>query len=150
MPRYNYICLDCAKKVTAKHKKDLYDLTDDILEAEVLFETSHAMNPTDEELKEATECPRCGSTNAQITPHGASIHSYIRGYGWLDRAGAKRDMNMHALTQNDPYAEHRVPGEVDHIKNQLQKEGQHDPKTQHFSGPRSGDLVEEVKKATSS
>ena len=149
MPRYNYVCQACAvKTMTAHGVEDPFDLPIDLLESEVLFETSHSMNPTEEELLEAKECPRCGSTDCDMTAHGTNTHSYIRGYGWLDRDGAKRDMNLHTLTKDDPYAEYRQPGEVDHIKTQLRKEGQHDPKSQHFV-PRS-DLTDEVKRATDS
>ena len=110
-----------------------YELPPDVYEERALFETSHAMNPTDEELYEAIECPRCAGHNCEKTHYGSNIHSYIKGYGWLDKAGAKRDMNRYKLTNEDPYGIYRVPGEVDHIKKTLEKEGQHDPKTKHFS-----------------
>jgi hypothetical protein len=151
MPRYNYICKKCGDKANAVHGvKDIFDLPTEVLESEVLFETSHSMEPTSEELEEAAKCPRCDSVDCVKTAHGNNIHSYIRGYGWLDKAGAKRDMNKYTLMTDDPYAEHRMPGEVDHIKVELEKQGRHDPKSKHFSTARSNDLTEEVKKATGS
>jgi hypothetical protein len=154
MPRYNYECTNCLKKALKKHADKLTGHDDlssglppEIFEEEVLFETSHSMNPSEEELKEARTCPRCGSIKCEKTQYGSQIHSYVRGYGWLDREGAKRDMNKFKLVQDDPYAEHRVPGEVDHIKRTLEKEGQHDPKTQHFPVSSSQSIEGAVKKA---
>ena len=87
---------------------------------------------TEKELLEARECPRCSSTNCEKTMYGTDHHSFIRGYGFLDKAGAKRDMNRFKLNNDDPYGEYRVAGEVDHIDTQLKKGGKHDPKTKYF------------------
>ena len=103
------------------------------------------MDPTEKELHEAIECPRCGGHNCEKTFYGTNITSYTRGYGYLDRKGAKRDMNRYKLNMEDPYAPYRVPGEVDHINNQLNKEGQHDPKRKHFGGTSTD--KKEMKKA---
>lgn len=153
--RYNYHCFDCEKKAHEEHADKVFEdgsgqicLPDELYEELVLFETSHSMEPTPEELREATKCPRCGGNNCEKNFHGTQIHGYIRGYGWLDRAGAKRDMNRHKLANDDPYAQYRVPGEVDHIDDNLRKEGQHDPKRKHYLAPDKG-LEKEVKKAAS-
>jgi len=155
MPRYNYECLYCLKRALKKYQGELtgLDLTHllapEVFEEEVLFETSHAMNPTDEELHEAKKCPRCKKHNSQQTHYGSQIHSYIRGYGWLDRAGAKRDMNRFKLQNDDPYGQYRVPGEVDHIKNTLDKEGMHDSKSKHFPVSKDQSMESAVGKAIS-
>jgi len=139
MPRYNYECNVC-KKQAYKNNKDLLQINNsgdkelpiELYEELVLFETQHSMSANEKELKEALECPRCGSTDCTRTVYGAQITSFIRGYGFLDRAGARRDMNRFKLTTDDPYAQYRVAGEVDHINETLKKQGRHDPKTKHF------------------
>jgi Zn-finger nucleic acid-binding protein len=141
MANYNYECLACKKKAFKKFADRLIidgsgekQLPPELYEEFVLFETSHSMMPSEEELREALECPRCGKRDAIKTMYGAEIHSYIRGYGWLDRSGIKRDMNRYTLANNDPYAQYREPGEADHIDSQLKKQGQHNPKTKHYAG----------------
>lgn len=143
MPQYVYACLDCEKRARRKHRSKLIhsengpaELPQDLYEPLVLFETSHGMNPSPAELLEATECPRCKGHNAKRSFDNTVIHSYVRGYGYLDRAGAKRDMNKFHLMEKDdkgkpldPYLEHRMPGEADHIKSTLDKQGKHNPKT---------------------
>lgn len=136
MPRYNYRCLNCEKKVS-KQYADQIPLA--IFEAEVLYETSHSMNPSEEELKEACQCPRCGSHKAELSYHGTDIISYTRGNGYLDRVGCKRDMHKFKLINDDPYAEYREPGEVDYLKDKLDKAGQYDPKTKYFTPSDSKD-----------
>ena len=137
MPRYNYECLTCLQQALIKHfgdqeiSEDLI-LPDEIYENEVLFETSHPMEPTNEELHTATECPRCGGHDCKRVYYNYDIHSYIRGYGWLDKAGIKRDMNKHTLMNNDPYAQYRTPGEVEHIKSSLEKSGKRNPNTKYY------------------
>lgn len=130
MPRYDYACHACEKKQQAKLKRDL---TSEEYDEMVLFETSHMMNPTEEELREASKCPRCGSNNCTKSLKNSNVTSYILGNGFLDVAGAKRDMNLYKLTQEDPYANYRAPGEVDHIKSNLSKGGKYDPKTKYFT-----------------
>lgn len=139
MPRYNYECLTC--KDRAYKEKAIYlvinnsgdkELPLDLYEELVLFETIHSINADDEELRLAVECPRCGGRECSRTVYGSNIVSFIKGYGFLDKAGARRDMNRYKLATDDPYAQYRVPGEVEHIDSTLKKQGQHDPKTKHF------------------
>ncbi|MDB4490166.1 hypothetical protein N9045_01480 [bacterium] len=139
MPRYNYECLKCKKKAYKDHKDHLFEdnsgdkqLPPELYESLVIFETSHSIQATEKELLEAKECPRCSSTNCEKTMYGTDHHSFIRGYGFLDKSGAKRDMNRFKLNNDDPYGEYRVAGEVDHINTQLNKGGKHDPKTKYF------------------
>jgi len=155
MANYNYHCYDCEKKAFEEHADKLIEgndgelhLPEELYEELVLFETSHPMNPTPKELREATECPRCKGHNCEKSFHGAHVHGYVKGYGWLDRAGAKRDMNRYKLAMDDPYAEYRVPGEVDHIDQQLKREGQHNPNRKHYLTPNK-ELEKAVDKAVS-
>lgn len=146
MPRYNYLCHDCEKAAVEMFGEAI---TQEQFEEHVLFETSHAMEPTEEELAEAKKCPRCEGTNCVICVYGTEIHSYIRGYGWLDKAGATRDRNLFTLENNDPYAQYRVPGEVDDMKQKLRKAGQRGgtSKPKHFV--RNDNAMEKaVEKAT--
>lgn len=126
--RYNYHCHDCY--TTASKELDR-DLTIEEYEELVLFETSHSMNPTPEELYEATECPRCHNRNCEKSFHGLNIIGYVRGNGYLDRVGVQRDMNKFKLTQDDPYGQYRVTGEVDELKARIDRAGKHNPKTMY-------------------
>lgn len=128
MPNYVYECLNCIKKLGSK----IDSLTDEQYEAEVLYEAKHSMDPSEEELTKACECPRCNSKKARRVYWGYDITTYTRGYGYLDKAGATRDMNVYKLTQDDPYKEYREAGEADDIKHKLQRQGQHNPKSKHF------------------
>lgn len=158
MPRYNYICNTC--KANAEVIKGSL-LTDEELFDEIVFETSHAMNPSTEELAAARECPRCDGVDTTLTYMGVSISSYIRGYGYLDRVGCQRDMNLRKLTDidedtglsTDPYAEMRSIGEVDELKAKLKRGGQHDRKPVHVpltSGAQDVGLNAAVREALSS
>lgn len=129
MPRYDYACADCEKVALERLKRDL---TSEEYDELVLFETSHSMDPTPEELQEAMTCPRCNGTNCERSMKNSNVIGYMRGNGYLDKAGARRDMNLFHLTQDDPYAEYRQPGEVDEMKSKLKRAGQHDPKRKHF------------------
>jgi hypothetical protein len=102
---------------------------------ECLFETRHGMNPEPAELERARTCPRCQGTDTIKTYDGYNLHAYVRGYGYLDKAGCHRDMNVYKLEHEDPYARAdslaglRAPGEVDDLKHRLKKAGRHQPNT---------------------
>jgi len=145
MPHYDYACLDCEKLASNKLERELTPNEYDEL---VLFETSHSMSPTASELIEAKTCPRCGGINCERSFKNCNISAYVKGNGYLDKSGAKRDMNVFHLTQDDPYAEYRQSGEVDDMKAKLKRGGQHDPKTKHFDISQS-DMQKAVSKAVS-
>lgn len=130
MPTYVYQCNECSSKYD---EQDIEKMNNNEFGENVLFETFHSMNPSDEELKNAVVCPRCNSSDCFKTFAGTSTHGYIRGYGWKDYAGARRDMNVFHLDHQDPYAAHRTPGEKDHIRSNLKKGSKFDPKTQYFT-----------------
>lgn len=135
MPNYNYQCLDCLDNSIHKNNDVLINgqLPDDIYESEVLYEVKHSVKTTKEELDVLCRCPRCGSINYEKSLYNVNITSYTRGYGYLDKNGCVRDMNKYKLLNDDPYAKYRQPGEVDHLKDKLDKQGKHDPKTVYFS-----------------
>lgn len=120
MPNYDYACKTCEQNLCKKLKRDL---TDQEYQDHVLFETCHSINPTESELKEAITCPRCGKSDCSKSMMNINITSYIRGNGYLDKAGVKRDMNKFHLTTDDPYKEYRQPGEVDELKAKLDRGG---------------------------
>lgn len=128
MPLYNYICNDCRSEAEKVKGSEL--LVSEL--GEVIFETSHRMEPSDAELAEARICPRCNGSNTEKTHVGCNVICYVRGNGYLDRAGCHRDMNLHTLENGDPYAEMREPGEVDDLKQRIKKAGQHNPNAKHF------------------
>lgn len=130
MPVYVYECQDCRSKYS---DKKIDKMTKDEYESKLLFETYHTMNPTEDELKEAVVCPRCQGSNCDKTYTDVHVRSYSRGYGWKDYAGARRDMNVFHLDNDDPYKTHRVAGEVDHIRSNMKKSSKHDPKTKVFT-----------------
>lgn len=135
MPVYVYQCDTC----TAGYSEEqLGSMSEDDFESAVLFETFHAINPNPEDLQKALVCPRCGKTECQRKMLGYNVTSYIRGYGWRDKAGAKRDMHIYHLKNQDPYSSHRTTGEVDHIESNLKKLGKHDPKTKYFTTRSNG------------
>jgi hypothetical protein len=112
-----------------------------LYEEHVLFETAHGIKAGPEEIADAMICPRCHGSDCEKTFLGYDIVGYIRGNGYLDTAGAKRDMNLFHLTANDaetgktldPYAEYRQPGEVEDLKQRLVRAGRHNPNTKHYA-----------------
>lgn len=128
MPTYNYECCDCLKNLEKRLDRNH---TIEEYEEFVLFETSHRMKATPQELLLACVCPRCNSTNCVRSFHGSNIVGYIRGYGMLDKVGAHRDMNLFKLSEDDPYKCMRVDGEVDDLKHRIKKAGKHQSKRIH-------------------
>lgn len=144
MPTYVYKCLPCFEKFKAAVESGDIEQTDDSYESNVLYETSHFMNPTPQQLREACICPRCKSTEAEKTLYGQNFTTFVRGYGWLDRNGVHRDMHTHTLLNNDPYKQYRQAGEVDHLKDTLAKKGKKDSKPMHFVGKVSEQDVQKA------
>lgn len=115
-----FICLDCIKKKTGKSARDLPVDVFNQLRDEMAFR--------------GNECPSCGGRN--LSKVLGMETSYIRGYGYKDKKGAKRDMDLHTMiTGKDPYKEHRRMGEKRDIITKLQKGREHDtrPKTINIS-----------------
>jgi putative FmdB family regulatory protein len=109
MPIYDYKCGKCSTEKRA-----------------FIFEAQRGMT---EKIK--IKCPKCGSVDTE-QHFGMVPMFYVKGYGWLDKKGRRRDMNLHKLQNDDPYAKYRVPGEKDDLVHRLKKGGKRDPKRQHF------------------
>ena len=139
MPIYNYICLSCESAFKKAHKREPDQDNEDEM-ALVVYGTKHPMNPTPEDLKEALVCPRCQSGKAVRTFYGSNIVCYTKWRGWKDKSGVKRDIDMHRLANNeDPYAQYRVPGEVEHLKKKIKNSGKRNPKTRYYTSKKNSD-----------
>jgi hypothetical protein len=137
MPLYDYVCNDCAEKLA----QSLHRQPDNVeLAAEAVFETEHTMMATDAQKYAATECPRCLGHNTQQFMGSKQIIAYIRGDGYLDKKGVHRDMNVHKLETDDPYAEYRQAGEVDDLKDRMRRAGQHNPNKKHYQACDTADV----------
>ena len=98
------MCVDCIEKAAQKRLSDL---------------TATELAQFKEPFVGAT-CPKCGGSNSKKICGMES--AYVRGYGYADKAGVKRDMDIHAMSMGrDPYAEHRKVGERREVIGKLQK-----------------------------
>jgi hypothetical protein len=122
MPRYQYCCEDCN-----------YDdhLKDDIIKewGEMGFhpETSEFLFIVEckmDDKPKSPKCPRCGGTDTSVSYTDLDLVCYVRGNGIVkDIAGARRDMHRHKLLNEDPYADMRQSGEVDHLSDKFERAG---------------------------
>lgn len=113
MARYVYICNSCS----GEKQKDW-----------LCFEATHGMNE-----KPKVKCPKCGKTNTEVCFAGYEPPIfYIRGNGYLDKTGARRDMNLHKLVNDDPYAGMRQPGEKEELADKLRRGGKHNPNRKYI------------------
>lgn len=129
MATFICVCKDCQEKLRSSG----VEITDELIESEVLFQTYHQLTANDEQIKAALICPRCNSNNCEKTLIGYDVIGYVRGDGYLDKLGCKRDMNVFKLTTDDPYAEYRLPGETDELVTRLRRAGKHNPNAKHVS-----------------
>lgn len=102
--RYDYRCSDC----------------------ESVFETSHAMDK-----KPRVKCPECGSLKTEVA-FLTTPTSYIKGNGYLDVKGRRRDMNLYKLVNDDPYKGMRQPGEAADLAENLRRGGKRKKNPKHF------------------
>jgi len=80
---------------------------------------------------DSDKCPECGSTDIKKA-FGVEA-TYVRGYGFMDKAGVKRDMDMHIMsTGRDPYEEHRKIGEAREVVRKLQKSRERNTKAKNI------------------
>jgi len=107
--KYDYFCRSCSDG------EDLFT-----------FEIEHPMD-----RKPKVKCPRCGG-RAETAFLTIPI-SYVRGNGWLDKKGRRRDMHLHKLVNDDPYAGMRMPGEKADIADRLRKGGRRKKNPRHFA-----------------
>jgi hypothetical protein len=141
MPNFYAACKDCEKKLRRKLKlKKGQEIPREQHIDGVLFETSVSIKSTPAEEQEAMVCPRCKGSNTIRTYEGYDVVGYIRGNGYLDKAGCKRDMNVFTLTEKDkdtgksldPYDHMRQPGEADDLVTKIRKGGKHNPRPKYF------------------
>lgn len=99
--RYDYRCLDCSTETEW-----------------VVFEVQHGMTETPD-----IKCPECEGSKCERAYIEKGPMGWTRGYGWLDVKGRRRDMNLHTLTNNDPYAGMREKGEADDMAQRLRAGG---------------------------
>ncbi len=145
MPIYDYLCDDCVKCACKELKVD--NLNED-QESALTFETRHTFDADEEEIRKTTECPFCEGHNTKRIMYGKSSVPYIRirGHNWeefrkANQKAISRDMAVHSLDDEDPYASMRQPGEADQLKHDLQTGGNWDKNTDKkiFVMPKDSD-----------
>lgn len=104
MPTYEYACWDCSKSQDSR--EDFFILLVD-----------HGMSETAK-----FKCPVCGGDNVErIISSG--VTGYVKGDGYLDKKGVRRDMDRYTLQNKDPYAHMREPGEAEELDQKLRNQG---------------------------
>jgi len=85
-------------------------------------------------------CKKCDGVATRFTDWSdGSPTTYVRGQGIVnDKAGAYRDMHLHRLMKDDPYAKLRPPGEKDDLANRLKRGGKIIKKTRYPLGFTKG------------
>ena len=78
------------------------------------FIIEHGINNKPKEVM----CPKCRS-NETAQLFKVIPEFYTKGYGYLDKVGCRRSMNLHKLKNDDPYAHMRQPGEADELAHNL-------------------------------
>lgn len=86
-------------------------------------------------------CPACDHPAVSVIHRGQTVF-YERGYGYKDRAGCRRDMNLYKLTKDDPYGGMRESGESDHLANKIRAGGKFNPKRQYYVPSKKGGYVQ--------
>jgi len=142
MPNYLYICNTCEEKATEEKGKPLTHSE----ELDVIFETYYSINAPGDVIEGATVCPRCNGKDTAQAFHHNSYSGYVRGDGYLDKEGARRDMNVYTLQNNDPYAPMREPGEVDHKIVEFKNAGKHSGKPKKHYDMSSRNMEKAVEK----
>ncbi len=91
----------------------------------IVIEVTHGMTE-----KPTIKCEKCRQEMRRVF----SIPTfYVRGYGWLDKKGARRDMNLWKLKNDDPYAHMRPPGDKSDLEHKFIKAGKRQTNRQHFA-----------------
>lgn len=98
---YNYMCESCSNE-----------------QSPFVFGVEHGMSETPE-----IKCPKCGGSRTQKCFAGLSPTVYVRGNGYLDKQGCRRDMELYNLRTKNPYGHLYQPGEQDEIAHQLKAGG---------------------------
>jgi predicted nucleic acid-binding Zn ribbon protein len=130
MPTYNYRCTkECTIEDLKKAKETVSKPLMAAKSGELVWEETHPMSKNPK-----IKCPLCNAKAVKTFLCTTMPEHYIRGNGYLDKAGCRRDMDLFKLQKGeDPYGHMRQPGEVDHIKDTLKRGGKHNPKTKYFT-----------------
>jgi hypothetical protein len=146
---YNYYCScnECTIKQYVESDLDGYkikisDDAKDINKELLVWEESHGITEDPD-----VNCPICGE-KAEKYLRFNSGNFYFRGNCYLDKKGAKKDMALYHLDNPqhgwNPYEEHYVSGEKDHIRNWI-KRGYKDPDLSDIEA-KAAKILEESKK----
>lgn len=116
MAFYNYWCpKECKLKQLSKELRDKLTI-EKHPKGRLVWTERHSMDE-----KPEIKCPVC-ATVSERTWHGTKQQGWIRGQCYLNRADAKRHMDLRVLESgNDPYGHMRQAGEVDDLKSRLRK-----------------------------
>ena len=75
----------------------------------------------------APTCQQCGGLGKRVF---IMADSYVRGYGYADKRGAKNDMNLHLMvTGQDPYGKQRNSSDSKDIVERLRRNKEHNPRS---------------------
>lgn len=108
-----YMCSDCVRRIIGKN---LSDCNND----EYMYLVSILSIDVDSDYSGGILCPVCDSS-AMVKIFSIS-EVYVRGYGYTDKLGMKRDMDVHLLTSgNDPYKKYRQEWEVGELINKAKR-----------------------------
>jgi putative FmdB family regulatory protein len=101
---YEYACWDCSK--SQDRREDYF-----------ILQIEHKMSETPK-----FTCPVCGGDNVEkIISVPSAV--YVKGDGYLDKKGVRRDMDRYTLKNKDPYAHMREPGEAEDLDQKLKNQG---------------------------
>jgi hypothetical protein len=145
MPTYDYTCDDCIDY--AINQPEAKDYTKDEIESAFTFEARYSFHASKKEARKLTECPFCDGHNTRkmIT---SPMHVRVCGHNWEDfkkenAPALRRDMALHQLQNEDPYAHIRPDGEADDLAHRLRTGGDRDKNTNKkyfvMKSPKSAD-----------
>ena len=128
---YHYICPDKLLLKDIDQTKisgmTIYLESEDVDKCRLIWVVKHGMFEKPEVL-----CPITNKPAIRIIVDCPTF--YTKGNGLVnDVAGARRDMNLYRLQQEDPYAHMRERGEKDDLIHRLKNGGKHNGHKQYFT-----------------
>ena len=115
-----YVCKDCINKESSSDEISSDDYNNICNKIKWKIKHPALQHPT-------IICPHCNSNNT--TKIMSISTSYIRGYGYVDKDGARNDMDLHLMTTDkDPYHSSRKPGEKNEVITKLRRRKRFDSK----------------------
>lgn len=116
---YHYTCNACIEKAAGKSVRALNISEHNHFAAQFLVEIEHNVNEAPQVI-----CV-CGASMRRVV---GIQETYVRGYGLNDKRGAKTDMNLFSMLNNDPYKEHRKPTDAKDLVLKLKQSKDHNPR----------------------